>query len=560
MTKLPSLVLTSNSGHRRTRLKMSHHQNPFTPSTGVTLAFTTIFVTILIANTAKLLQPLFSCRDLSFPPVEDNSANDEPLRSSYATAGSSLSLSATAASSFLSNPSGIREWGCHRNETPTIFVHLAKAGGGNNRARFAAGAQNYNRQNWHEPEKDQHYYPIPAERFYGTGPQYRRGKFCNSINHNHLVPKSPYVAPGTENAMNVADPFFVQKKNQLKETFEGSLPCNATTPLGLAVACPQPRGRFCMGCDLRSDHCDTVYVGHNLLGSELHWLPPRYLKRWWENNWVHPSKNNIDLSPTPLNTDSTLQSQIEQTWTRLGSTNDDAVWCLDGSIVHRGRPSGKIWLSDDPSFEKCARTIATEADEQFSRFWPRSDYSPIYASMPLLRTTMLRDPWSWLVSKFHWHHLDEKGLKCDSKLGVWIPWAVREYLLPFCGVDCENRWDRGIMTLEEMAIQAESNLKQSFAVVGLLNETNSFYDMVTTRIVYVDMKLNTQVMGGGHQSVGKNQDEADRCKALFVTTKFQEDTIRRHPELKLIERIYQVAVEVNRFQKLELSQCQRRTD
>lgn len=473
----------------------------------------------------------------------------------FSSSSSRQSHSSTSlATSFLTNPAGIREWGCQRNETPTIFVHLAKAGGGSNRARFAASARRYNRANWYEPEEDSHFYPIPAEPSYGTGTQYRLGKFCNSINYNHLIPNAGPLQDGNVTAVHAADPFFVVKTNNLKATFEGSLPCNATTPLGLAVACPQPSGRSCMGCDLRSDHCDTVYVGHNSLGSELHWLPPRYLKGWWERTWVHPSKNQIDLDPS-----SELQAKIEQTWTRLGATNNDAVWCKDGAKIHSGRPSGNIRLAnDDPSFLRCSEKVTNEADDRFRQFWTSADYSPIYASMPLLRTTMVREPWSWLGSKFYWHHLDEKGLKCDHQhLDQWIPWAVKEYLLPFCGVDCENRWDRGEMTFEQMALQAEGNLKRSFAVVGLLNETESFYEMVTARIGYLDMKNNKHVVGGEHQSVGLNEEEMKRCKALYLTTKFQEEAKQKHPELQLVERIFQVAMEVNQFQQQELNQCRK---
>lgn len=38
----------------------------------------------------------------------------------------------------------IRKWGCNITDTPLIFVHIGKAGGGNIRARFSASALNYN--------------------------------------------------------------------------------------------------------------------------------------------------------------------------------------------------------------------------------------------------------------------------------------------------------------------------------------------------------------------------------------------------------------------------------
>ncbi|KAG7344400.1 hypothetical protein IV203_022408 [Nitzschia inconspicua] len=565
----PAVLSRSSHHRRRSPLKMGAPSTTTTitssSSPGMILGITTLLATFLIAKNATRLEPLVACGALSSSSAMDFAIATVPLQKpsgskplSPRSNDSPPSLVSPMFTSFLStNPSGIRQWGCQRNETPTIFVHLGKAGGGSNRARLAAAAQQYNRTNWFEPEKDSHFYPIPVEHSYGTDAQYRRGKFCHSVNYHHLVPDGGASKDGNVTAVDRADAFFVKKTNALKATFEGSLPCNATTPLGLAVACPQPAGRSCMGCDLRSEYCDTVYVGHNYLGSELHWLPPRYLKRWWESNMIHPTNDHVDRSPSTLYYDSNLLLDIEKTWTRLGSTAHDAVWCTDGHIVHNGRPRAKTRLTnDDPSFQKCFKTIISQADDQFRQFWQSADYSPIYASMPLLRTTMIRDPWSWLGSKFFWHHLDVKGLKCDHQhFGRWIPWAVKEYLLPFCGVDCENRWDQGLMTFEEMAVQAEGNLRQSFSVVGLLNETESFYDMVSARIGYLNLRNNPHVVGGDHQSVGLHKEEMKRCRALYLTADFQEKVKRQYPELKLMERIFEVAVEVNRFQKQELNQC-----
>jgi hypothetical protein len=73
-------------------------------------------------------------------------------------------------------------------------------------------------------------------------------------------------------------------------------PSNATTPIGMAVACPQyyrsSGTGLCLGChNLTSDKCHTVYVGHIKLGAELHWSPPKYLQRWWnKSRWSTTSR------------------------------------------------------------------------------------------------------------------------------------------------------------------------------------------------------------------------------------------------------------------------------
>lgn len=48
----------------------------------------------------------------------------------------------------------IRSWGCQRrNETPFIYVHIGKAGGGHVRARIAASALNYEASIWDRAAK-----------------------------------------------------------------------------------------------------------------------------------------------------------------------------------------------------------------------------------------------------------------------------------------------------------------------------------------------------------------------------------------------------------------------
>jgi hypothetical protein len=523
-----------------------------TPPSGV--IFYAVFLTVLVLvpynylDVERFMSPRNSAETFLIMQTEMNTIPYTALqRRTVITTKAPASASVTTIDQ---EPGAIRKWGCNRQETPAIFVHLAKAGGGSNRARFAAAALDYNRSEWHQPEDDHHHYPIQDEILYGEAqPQIRHAKFCNSLNNHQLVP-------------------FRDANNTLRteKKFEGSLPCNATTPLGLAVACPQAFQRTCMGCDLAGERCDTVYVGHNYLGSELHWLPPKYLKKWWEQNWVSQQSDNNDRALVGLDRD------IEETWKRLGATVNDTMWCDQGyrmqQVLYHGRvPSAREIFMGNGYYHKCVTKIAAEADRRFHAYWERreetenvrtsNDYSDIYASMPLHRMTVMREPWSWIGSKFFWHRFDHQGFVCDKDLHTWMYRLVKEYLLPFCGVDCVNRFDHGMMTYEEMYAQAESNLRQSFSVVGLLNETDQFYEMVSTRIGYLDMTRNPHVEGKKHESGGDDPNEVERCKALFMSPEYQDETKRKIPEMKLIEKLFHVGVEVNRFQREELSQCRR---
>jgi hypothetical protein len=426
----------------------------------------------------------------------------------------------------------IRKWGCHRNETPLIFVHVGKAGGGMVRARFAGSALNYGHREWHTPEKDNHFYPVSAAH---------NASFCNSKNKNHRVPES----------------------NLWPKTFEGNAPCSATTPIGLALACPEAslERSKCLGCnDLTSEHCHTVYVGHNNMGSELHWLPPKYLEKWWQSTEWYTKMEELKDNHTP-------RFPFHQL------TPKKKKWCRKQKKPRpdHGGDFAKV-------YDQCSVPLAAQFDDQFERFWSQQsstnqptimNYSPIYASLPVHRATMLREPYSWLVSKFFWHSRDmernpetNKQLRCwdietASKSSLTNPgWAyldVMHYIGYLCGDDCSIRLERGLLTLEELEAQTESNLRNAFSVVGLLNETNQFYDMVTKRIAYVDMALHPHVIGKVHTSKGTRM--ALKCKEMFANVTFQEEFKAQLPVLAVLDRLYKVGVEVNRFQREELRQC-----
>ena len=67
--------------------------------------------------------------------------------------------------------------------------------------------------------------------------------------------------------------------------------------------------------------------------------------------------------------------------------------------------------------------------------------------------------------------------------------------------------------LKVMEATAAYNLRNSFTVVGLLQETQEFYDMVTQRVEYIDMSLNPTTEGKRHGSGGSAINV--RCDAFF---------------------------------------------
>lgn len=156
-------------------------------------------------------------------------------------------------------------------------------------------------------------------------------------------------------------------------------------------------------------------------------------------------------------------------------------------------------------------------------------------------------------------------LKCDDMEAAVQGWAAQRallYCLYLCGENCMGGFhaaqqgltiEEGAMTLDHIEAQAAYNLRNSFAVVGLLHKTYDFYEMVTKRVFYMDTSLNPTVEGKRHAS-GKGK-EPTRCRDIFNDPAFQQQLVDRSPEIAALYRLYQVAVEVNAFQEKELQQC-----
>jgi len=435
----------------------------------------------------------------------------------------------------------IRSWGCSLHQTPFVFVHLGKAGGGTIRRRIAASALNYDfeAQDWRKSQFPQSYYPIQ-----GTNGTIVKALFENSKHPSHRLAGPP-----------------------LSTTYEGCSACWATTPIGHVLTCPDKNVE---------SHSRVVYVGHNYVGTEFHWLPTSYWQSWWKEESVY-----------------------HQVWRGKEETALSGLWSsIDGKSPWCGNIARPGWggLRQQENFA-CRREMAPSTDaivdaalgiaEEQDPTQRGRAYGSIYASLSTLRVTMLREPFSWLVTKFFWHG-GKKTQECDhivnatagrnfdheppiwnktlpkqphnmeTKVPGWARSFASEYVLYYCGDDCAIKLrlasaDKEEQVWQEVLAQAEFNLRHSFAVVGLLEDSDNFFDMIDKRVGYVNM-TQAQSIKDAHVSKSKTGERL-RCGERFKETELQEQLLSLSKEIRGAVHLYQVAVEVNAFQMAELAEC-----
>jgi len=465
----------------------------------------------------------------------------------------------------------IRSWGCNLTATPFIFAHIGKAGGGTVRRRIAAAALNITRPTnaWNQPWIDNHYYPVIAVQEHDKKNEsnnstartttIHRAKFCTSRRTHHQ--------PGTP-----------------VKTFEGmTQQCTAQTPLGNILACPE----MFAGVDCDYYHprdpnaAHLVYAGHNKLGSELHWLPISYLQNWWSTYWSSSNNDEVYDNDPVLQKMETLDGV--QPWCqdkkrplllqRLSQEDRLQYWSCARSHI---QPQADDWAAQavnerlfgsssfsantdkDHSNEQLVQLQLSLTEKQQGRAWGQ-----FYASLPVMRVTVLREPFSWLTSKHSWHHLGTQfHLACDDlematrhdqnvTNSGWARQYPLSYIFMLCGEDCQTRMAMGHATLEQVEAQAAYNLRNSFAVVGLLHEEETFFDMIHVRVDYLNMRNLDQVADAGDHKSKKDT----YCAERFQDPQYQQELLKASPELAALKRLYEIGVEVNRFQMQELEQC-----
>ena len=87
-------------------------------------------------------------------------------------------------------------------------------------------------------------------------------------------------------------------------------------------------------------------------------------------------------------------------------------------------------------------------------------------------------------------------------------------------------------------------------MVGLLDDTDSFFDMLNDRFSYLNPSLVNET-GFRHRT---NNHLKKNCEQ-FQNPTFRNKLKAASPAISAISRLYEVAVEVNRFQIEELSKC-----
>lgn len=436
------------------------------------------------------------------------------------------------------NGKTIRRWGCNNTETPFIFVHLGKAGGGSVRARIAASSHNFTGERWYQT--DFSYYNVVDKDSNQRRQNVTKAYFCNSGNHN-ARPASAH-----------------KQKRKHVHTYEGELSCYAKTPIGRSIACSGMRQRSkCTGAEYPK--APVVYVGHNFIGSEMHWLPVRYLQNWWGHFWE--SMNEDIIGPIEHLFGSMTDLPCQKIGTKFNPYSYEKCSASTHKIVDEYASQWLSWVANNKF-----------ADEDYTSGPSVSSWAPVYASLPLLRAVQIREPFSWLVSKYFWHKISENyHVSCDNieaatkppalfgnshlshtykRTDGWLRTFSLEYIFYLCGEDCMSRFQSNATSLDDLERQAKENLRHSFAVVGLVNETETFLNMISARVQYIDTNRNKHVKGSTHK-----QPKSEYCEDLYQTKSFQEKIITKAPELASLVRLFELGERVNRFQLEELRQC-----
>ena len=237
----------------------------------------------------------------------------------------------------------IRLWGCNLTISPFIFVHIGKSGGGDARMRLAAGSANFDpvkKNAWKKVPKGQALkiliYPIHDE-----------DASTFSTNETSYVTSKPRAA----RLWNSATPHFYP---EFFKTFEGTWPCTAQTPVGAMLSCHTNYSHMASMC--AGEHCDAVLMGHNLLGSEIHWLSDGFLQKW-----LHRQDHLYTCNMIAHRESLRYRRNVEDWFTTAENNSKFA----DGV--------GRRW-----------HTI------KYGKHSIQNDWSSFYASLPVARSTVIR--------------------------------------------------------------------------------------------------------------------------------------------------------------------------
>ncbi|KAL7577470.1 hypothetical protein ACA910_004751 [Epithemia clementina (nom. ined.)] len=365
------------------------------------------------SETIAIHQSIHSSSSSSHMPAVPSFFLDATAVTSFSRSFGTAATSAAAAASHTT----IRSWGCGLTDTPFVFVHIGKAGGGTIRRRIAAAAVNVTRSDWSSNNEDQSYYPILRRRKrYSPFAKdvvvaEEKATFCNIGRiPRHLPPITQHVST-----------------------------CRAMTPVGQALACPEYLTKTISGpsCGQEAFNHESilaniVQVGHYDFGQEVHWLPAPYLEEWWRQKWLGNFRDSNIRQDERDHSEPDPAYFILTQWRRL---NGISPWCGNYTRPKFKHPNSNLvyttWSARkrQQDMQTCAQEQAlTERMDQatlqaldnqhkldLSKPVARGQaMSALYASLPVLRVVLMRNPFSWLASRFSWHALAGRGAVCDN--------------------------------------------------------------------------------------------------------------------------------------------------
>lgn len=259
--------------------------------------------------------------------------------------------------------------------------------------------------------------------------------------------------------------------------------------------------------------CDIVFTTHMLLGAELSVLPETTITKA-----AHDVEPSMKMTPTLRYASATAKAETrdrKHVHSNVSKTADK-----------RGGLDTHVW-----------RAFAKSGVPTWASF---------YSSLPVLRTVVGREPFSYLASVHDWH-----WLKTDCRVDMeWAEVFARQYMMALCGIDCPVRLAEGLATITQLERQADDNLKQSFAVVGLLNNFSQFESMMRKRFAYTATFGLGKVKGRKHGSKGNSNNS--KCKAAFTDASVRALWIERSSAVQMLLRLHRTAVRVNGVQASEL--------
>ena len=289
--------------------------------------------------------------------------------------------------------------------------------------------------------------------------------------------------------------------------FGGHRDCDAVTPIGMAVGCADARvdvqRRISKGykyknrtqsynCTLKAGQsCRLVTTGHFFIGAEMSLLPLDVLE-----------EAAIEFAAMHL---------TDNTGTIVGSSTN--VTHIDELSLQAFKAKGA------------------------------ASWTGFYSHLPVVRTVVAREPFSWLASIHDWTHT-----KMCLQNTTWIDRFAHAYLFVLCGQECHARVARGISTMDELELQAHENLKHLFAVVGLVENMSQFPAMVRKRFSY----MSEFGLGPPPPKHKAHMSTPSKCKTSLQDPRVRAALVAEKPSVGMLLRLYETAVAVNRVHMAEL--------